>query len=103
MNLKKILVGIDGIKAKGEIDREVTTIEKEFTSEVTEYVQPDYPDVDPAAPTEEKTSVVPFVIGGVVIVGAVAAFVIIKKKKARRAAELEDEDEDIWSFNTFTQ
>ena len=73
----------------------VTTIEKEFTSEVTEYVQPDYPDVDPAAPTEEKTSVVPFVIGGVVIVGAVAAFVIIKKKKARRAAELEDEDEDI--------
>ena len=26
MNLKKILVGIDGIKAKGEIDREVTTI-----------------------------------------------------------------------------
>ena len=73
----------------------VTTIEKEFTSEVTEYVQPDYPDVDPVAPTDEKTSVVPFVIGGVVIVGAVAAFVIIKKKKARRAAELEDEDEDI--------
>lgn len=29
MNLKKILVGIDGIKAKGEIDREVTTIEKD--------------------------------------------------------------------------
>lgn len=73
----------------------VTTIEKEFTSEVTEYVQPDYPDVDPVEPTEEKTSVAPFVIGGVVIVGAVAAFVIIKKKKARRAAELEDEDEDI--------
>ena len=28
MNLKKILVGIDGIKAKGEIDREITTTEK---------------------------------------------------------------------------
>ena len=29
MNLKKILVGIDGIKAKGEIDREVTSIEND--------------------------------------------------------------------------
>ena len=29
MNLKKILVGIEGIRAKGEIDREVTTIEKD--------------------------------------------------------------------------
>ena len=29
MNLKKILVGIDAIKAKGEIDRELTPIEKE--------------------------------------------------------------------------
>ena len=73
----------------------VTTMEKEFTSEVTEYVQPDSPDVAPVEPEDKKTSVVPFVIGGVVIVGAVAAFVIIKKKKARRAAELEDEDEDI--------
>ena len=29
MNLKKILAGLEGIKAKGEIDREVTTIEKD--------------------------------------------------------------------------
>ncbi len=29
MNLKQILVGLDNIKAKGEIDREVTTIEKD--------------------------------------------------------------------------
>ena len=29
MNLKKILVGLDNIKAKGEIDREVTAIEKD--------------------------------------------------------------------------
>ena len=29
MNLKKILVGIDGIKAKGKIDREVTSIEND--------------------------------------------------------------------------
>ena len=28
MNLKKILEGLEGIKAKGEIDREITTIEK---------------------------------------------------------------------------
>lgn len=73
----------------------VTTIEKEFTSEVTEYVQPDSPDIAPVEPEDEKPSVVPYVIGGIGIVGAVAAFVIIKKKKARRAAELEDEDEDI--------
>ena len=73
----------------------VTTIEKEFTSEVTEYVQPDSPDIAPVEPDDEKPSVVPYVIGGIAIVGAVAAFVIIKKKKARRAAELEDEDEDI--------
>ena len=53
MNLKKILVGIDGIKAKGEIDREVTTIEKDsrkvvegsmffaikgFTTDGTQYI-----------------------------------------------------------------
>ncbi len=53
MNLKKILVGIDGIKAKGEIDREVTSIEKDsrkvtegsmffaikgFTADGTEYI-----------------------------------------------------------------
>lgn len=73
----------------------VTTIEKEFESEVTEYVQPDYPDIDPVEPVDEKTNVVPYIIGGVVIVGAVVAFIVIKKKKARRAAELEDEDEDI--------
>ena len=29
MNLSKILLGIDGIKAKGEIDKEVTTIEND--------------------------------------------------------------------------
>ena len=29
MNLKKILVGLDEIKAKGEIDREVTSIEND--------------------------------------------------------------------------
>ena len=29
MNLKKILAGLDEIKAKGEIDREVTTIEND--------------------------------------------------------------------------
>lgn len=73
----------------------VTTMEKEFTSEVTEYVQPDSPDIAPVEPDDEKPSVVPYVIGGIAIVGAVAAFVIIKKKKARRVAELEDEDEDI--------
>ena len=54
MNLKKILVGIDGIKAKGEIDREVTTIEKDsrkvvegsmffaikgFTTDGTQYIE----------------------------------------------------------------
>ena len=53
MNLKKILVGIDGIKAKGEIDREITTIEKDsrkvvegsmffaikgFTTDGTQYI-----------------------------------------------------------------
>ena len=29
MNLKNILVGIDGIKARGQIDREVTAIEND--------------------------------------------------------------------------
>ena len=29
MNLKNILVGIEGIKAKGEIDRDVTTVEND--------------------------------------------------------------------------
>ena len=29
MNLKKILVGIEGIKAKGEIDREIVSIEND--------------------------------------------------------------------------
>ena len=29
MNLKKILAGLEGIKAKGEVDKEVTTIEKD--------------------------------------------------------------------------
>ncbi len=53
MNLKKILLGIDGIKAKGELDREVTTIEnnskevkdgsmffaiKGFTTDGTKYI-----------------------------------------------------------------
>ena len=53
MNLKKILVGIDGIRAKGEIDREITTIEKDsrkvvegsmffaikgFTTDGTQYI-----------------------------------------------------------------
>ena len=53
MNLKKILLGIDGIKARGELDREVTTIEnnskevkdgsmffaiKGFTTDGTKYI-----------------------------------------------------------------
>ena len=53
MNLKKILLGIDGIRAKGELDREVTTIEnnskevkdgsmffaiKGFTTDGTKYI-----------------------------------------------------------------
>ena len=29
MNLRKILVGIEGIKAKGEIDKDVTSIEND--------------------------------------------------------------------------
>ena len=54
MNLTKVLSGIDGIKAKGEIDREVSTIEndsrkvqpnsmffaiKGFSTDGTEYIQ----------------------------------------------------------------
>ena len=54
MNLKKILIGIEGIKAKGEIDREVKTIEndsrkvvegsmffaiKGFTTDGTKYIE----------------------------------------------------------------
>ena len=54
MNLKKILVGLDEIKAKGEIDREVTSIEndsrkviegsmffaiKGFSTDGTKYIQ----------------------------------------------------------------
>ena len=54
MNLKKILEGIEGIKAKGEIDREITTIEndsrkvqkgsmffaiKGFSTDGTEFIQ----------------------------------------------------------------
>ena len=54
MNLKKILAGLDEIKAKGEIDREVTTIEKDsrkvvegsmffaikgFSTDGTQYIQ----------------------------------------------------------------
>ena len=54
MNLKKILAGLDEIKAKGEIDREVTTIEndsrkvvegsmffaiKGFSTDGTQYIQ----------------------------------------------------------------
>lgn len=53
MNLKKILAGLEGIKAKGEIDREITTIEKDsrkvvegsmffaikgFTTDGTQYI-----------------------------------------------------------------
>lgn len=53
MNLKKILVGLENIKAKGEIDRDVTTIEKDsrkivqgsmffaikgFTTDGTQYI-----------------------------------------------------------------
>lgn len=59
----------------------VTTMEKEFTSEVTEYVQPDSPDIAPVEPDDEKPSVVPYVIGGIAIVGAVAAFVLSKRKR----------------------
>ena len=53
MNLRKILAGLEGIKAKGEIDKEITTIEKDsrrvvegslffaikgFTTDGTQYI-----------------------------------------------------------------
>ncbi|MBQ3009188.1 MAG: LPXTG cell wall anchor domain-containing protein, partial [Oscillospiraceae bacterium] len=73
------------------------TLEREFTIEVMEepvWNEPviDMPVVEPAV---EKSSFVPYVIGGVAVIAAGGFFLWKKKQKAKRLAELEDEDEDI--------
>ncbi len=73
------------------------TLEREFTIEVMEEMVWNEPVIDMPVtePVVEKTSFVPYVIGGVAVLAAGGFFLWKKKQKAKRLAELEDEDEDI--------
>lgn len=71
-----------------------STLEKEFTMEISEAYVPDFNmPVDVPMETEEGGFPWIAVIAVIVVAGGVAAFIIIKKRKAKKLAE--DEDEDI--------
>ena len=72
-----------------------TTMEQEFTIEVIEEPVWDTPAYTEPVIVEKESSIVPYIVMGVIAVGAAGGFVYYKKKKAAKLAAAEDEDEDI--------